>query len=55
MADSFRAKVEEVLHAVDGRWELLARLVREIEGLPTYTGEAVRSRLNQFVERSHRN
>ena len=48
------AEMEEVLHGVDGHWKLLAQLVREIEKKPSYTGEAVRSRLNDFMRRSNR-
>jgi len=47
--------LEHILRDVDGRWELLAQLAREIEGLPNYSGENVRLRLNEYKRRSDRN
>ena len=46
------ADLEQILHEVDGRWELLAQLVRELEELESTTGEKVRLRLAEFNRRA---
>ena len=47
--------LEEILHDIPGRWKLLAQLVRETEKMLSCSGENVRSRVNEFRRRSHRN
>jgi len=48
------ADLDEILRDVDGRWGVLAQLVRELEQKPQYSAEKVRLRVTDYRRRRDR-